>query len=892
MFERGAQYECSFCEFVCIFSGYGKTLHHPVYQRPYSWETEQCKQLWRDILDVGQTREDRHFTGSVVWIQEGGLPPVGPPAVLVVDGQQRMTTVTLLLIALAEYAQDHPNLLLKFKLKSLLGKCYLIDDAYYGYDAYYRLTLSENDRDTLRALEDHLVDPERYPEVQSSSRLVENLNFFREQLKKVDPNVVWTGLNRLEIVSISLDQGRDDPQLIFESMNSTGKELSAADLVRNYVLMRQPREEQDDLYYNHWRKIEENLGVDYDQVFDDFLYAYLVVKGIFSKKSKDELYSQFKLYATHHGYLKDAATARALLQDMERFSDYYARITRDTEKDPTLNQRLWRLRQLKTDTLTPLILSFYEDYYDDAFTHDEFIALLETLESYAFRRAVCGCPSNGLNKFVPSIIARLNEVQDEGGDYLEAFRAILCTTAGTQSFPTDEEFPNALLSHDVYGFRHCFYLLAQLESSYHKKGLGAGAREYYKIDPETGKACYSIEHLMPQAALTSKNGWKEMLGDNPEEEYEENVHKLGNLSLTPYNSELGDKSLQEKQQLLREANVHLVLNENVDGKTTVSDGRTDGNFMQATIWNGGQISTRASKLAARALTIWAYPHVSQEAKDKFAPKKATKKAAVKVELRDLLFVGLLKPGTELTAYPQTHRWKSTVQSNGRLRLDDGTVCATPSAAINAYRKKENLYVGAGDGWKNWHLPNEEPLDTLRQIYRDTCATEAEKLTHANYWSTFGEICAEDLELINLLGDPSKKKHHTDWDGITSTMDFINLQDFALSAAIKLQEGELAQIQVCISCAPKAYEDVYADLKTYTAMMQEMEMKLAQEKEGHGYVQEDTLDEPVHPDGRKYLCLCYPVSQEFAEDTDQICALHKYLLNRAYFALKPHLPEQL
>ena len=871
----------------------------PVYQRPYSWETEQCKQLWQDILDVGQTKEDRHFTGSVVWIQEGGLPPVGPPSVLVVDGQQRLTTVTLLLIALAEYAQEHPSLLLKFKLKSLLGKCYLIDDDYYGDDAYYRLTLSENDRDTLRALENHLVDPERYPEVQSSSRLVENLNFFREQLKKVDPNVVWTGLNRLEIVSISLDQGRDDPQLIFESMNSTGKALSAADLVRNFVLMRQPKAYMNDLYYNHWRKIEGNLGVDYDQVFDDFLYAYLVVKGIFSKKSKDELYSQFKLYATHHGYLKDADTARALLQDMECFSDYYARITRDTEKDPALRERLWRLQQLKTDTLTPLLLSFYDDYYDDgghpnaAFTHDDFIALLDTLESYAFRRAVCGRPSNGLNKLVPSIIARLNEVQDEGGDYLEAFRAILCTTAGTQSFPTDEEFSDALLSRDVYGFRHCFYLLAQLESSYHRKGLGTGAREYYKIDPATGNACYSIEHLMPQATLTSKNGWKEMLGDNAEDKFEENVHKLGNLSLTPYNSELGDKSLPEKQQLLRDANVHLVLNENADGKTAVSDGRTDGNFMQATIWTVDQISARARKLATRALTIWAYPHVSQAAKVKFAPKKAAKKAAVKVELRDLLRVGLLKPGTELIAYPQTHRWKSTVQSNGRLRLADGTVCATPSAAIDAYRKKENVGGGAVDCWKEWRLSaNEEPLDTLRQIYRDTCATEAETLTHNNYWSTFGEICAEDLEFINLLGDPSKKKHHMDWDGVTSTMDFIYQQDFALSAAIKLQEGELAQIQVCISCAPKAYEDVYADLKTYTAMMQEREMKLAQEKEGHGYVQEDTLDGPVHPDGRKYLCLCYPVPQEFAEDTDQICALHKHLLNRAYFALKPHLPEQL
>ena len=583
-----------------------------MYQRPYSWEIEQCRQLWNDILNIGTRQIGDHFTGSIVWIQESS-PAVGSTPVLIIDGQQRLTTVTLLFIALAEYAHEfelNNGNGLDFSYDQIIVERYLIDKFKKG-DAHYRLTLSENDRDILRALEDHLVDPDHTPEVQANSRLVENLNFFRHCLSKQEAsyvNRVWAGIQRLQIVSISLTQGVDDPQLIFESMNSTGKDLSAADLVRNYVLMRQPSEEQAVLYREHWRVIEKNLGDTYDQVFDEFLYAYLVVKGIFSKKNKDELYSQFKKYAAERGYLKNADTTKALLQEMERFSDYYARITRDTEKDPELKERLWCLRQLKTDTLNPLILSFYDDYYDDndqpnaAFTHDDFIALLDTLESYAFRRAVCGRPSNGLNKFVPSIIARLNDVQDEGGDYLEAFRAILCTTTGTQSFPDDDEFKEALRARDSYGFRHCFYMLARLESSYHRKGLGSDQREYYKVDPTTGKLCYSIEHLMPQAALKSKNGWKEMLGDNAEDKFEKNVHNLGNLSLTPYNPELGNRSLQEKQQLLRDANVHLVLNENVDGKTTVSDGRTDGNFMQATTWDDKQMFRAGTQIGKACRT--------------------------------------------------------------------------------------------------------------------------------------------------------------------------------------------------------------------------------------------------------------------------------------------------
>ena len=789
-----------------------------------------------------------------------------------------MTTVTLLLIALAEYAQEHPNLRLNFRYKALLR--YLVDEAYDpGDDAYYRLTLSANDCDTLRALENHLVDSKQYPEVQSSSRLVENLNFFREQLKNVDANVVWEGLRRLQIVSISLDQDRDDPQLIFESMNSTGKDLSAADLVRNYVLMRQPKAAQAALYDNNWRKIEENLGADYDQVFDDFLYAYLVVHGIFSKKNKDELYSQFKRYATSHGYLKDVAAARELLQEMKRFSDYYARITRGTEKDPALNQRLWRLRQLQVAALNPLILSFYEDYDAKAFSYDDFIALLDTLECYAFRRAVCDCPSREYPKLVVSLINRLNHIQDEGGNYLEAFQAFLLTTSvENQRFPDDKEFQEELRSRDMYSFKRSFYMFSRLESSYHTKGVMSDPRDFAKKN-DKGQAVYTIEHLMPQAAMSSDNGWKEMLGEHAEDKFEKNIHILGNLSLTPYNSELGDKSLQEKQKLLRNANVHLVLNENVDGKTTQSDGQTDGNFMQATIWDEKQISTRSRKLAKRAVQVWPRPRLSDAVLDAFKTPKATvkkDKASIKVSIQDLVRVGFLKPGDVLTV--KNGNFGSAVVTNtSKLRLQDGSEFAAPSPAANANQRLHHL-PSSGDGWHYWLLDG-EPLNVLRQKYIAQCASDEIKQTHENYWYDFQEMCADDAEFVDIFGDPTFKKPYVEWDGITSTLDFcFERPTYALIAVLVLDEnGQYKQVEVRISCKPQAYAEVYAEKSMYEDMRRE---------EG-GNVQADPLDGPANSDGQKYLRLVYPVLQAQVDDT-AICKHQKQILRRAYATLKPLL----
>ena len=416
----------------------------PVYQRPYSWDEEQCEQLWDDIRSVGSRPEDRHFTGSVVWVQDGVMSASVVTPRLLIDGQQRVTTLALLLVALADYAKSHPEEDLNFTYEQLINGGYLVSGYMKGEDRY-RLTLSQGDRGTFRSILDNLVEPD-VKVVKESSRILNNLAFFKQRLVAIEsPNVIWDGIQRLEVVSISLDAGKDNPQLIFESMNSTGKDLTSADLIRNFVLMGLPREQQDSLYLNHWRVIEETLGADsYDEVFDEFIRNYLTVLYAPESLAKRDVYRVFKRHVFENGYDKDDRM-KELLEEMECFARYYAAITSGAETQPQLKAGFDNLSRLGWSVLNPLLMSFYQDYEADAFGLDDFVSMVRTVESYIFRRAVCDAPTNSLNKFLPSVIARLNKVQEEGGNYREAFESMLLLEAGTaRRFPTNAEFGRAL----------------------------------------------------------------------------------------------------------------------------------------------------------------------------------------------------------------------------------------------------------------------------------------------------------------------------------------------------------------------------------------------------------------------------------------------------------------
>lgn len=258
-----------------LMTGAGTRLVIPVFQRPYSWDRENCTQLWEDIITVGRGTGTPHFTGSVVMVQQGTLVPAGVTPLMLIDGQQRITSITLLIIALARFAKANPGKVRAFSYQEIMGRGYLLDEYKTGDDRY-KLTLSQGDRDTLRSLIDNLQNPDVAVD-ESSPRILENLAYFEGRVSTFeDPDIVWAGILRLEVVSISLTQGQDNPQLIFESMNSTGKSLSSADLIRNFVLMGHP--DQDSLYKTYWRPIETTLGAStYDDVFDEFVRDWLTV---------------------------------------------------------------------------------------------------------------------------------------------------------------------------------------------------------------------------------------------------------------------------------------------------------------------------------------------------------------------------------------------------------------------------------------------------------------------------------------------------------------------------------------------------------------------------------------------------------------------------------------
>ena len=726
--------DASSIDLVGLMTNASQRFIIPVYQRAYSWDEEQCVQLWDDILAVGRRGDAKHFTGSVVWVQQGVMSASGITPVLLIDGQQRITTVTLLIIALAEYARDHPDADLVFSCEEIIDSGYLVKKHKRGED-HYKLMLSQGDRGVLCSIIDHLEDPDSPLDVPETSRLVQNLDLFRKRLAAIaDPNIVWMGIQRLQIVSISLDQGRDNPQLIFESMNSTGKALSTADLIRNYVLMSQTAEDQERLYRNHWRKIEETLGADsYDEVFDDFIRNWLTVLYAPEPLAKRDVYALFKRHVADNGYDRDGRIVE-LLRELERFAGYYARITAGTETDPDLKLRLDRLARLGFSVAHPLLLSFFNDYDQQAFSREDFISMLDTLESYLLRRAVCDCGTNSLDKFFSSIIARLNKVQDEGGDYYEAFEAYLLNEVGTaRRFPTNVEFMDSLRTRDLYGFRKSLYVLSRLENSYHPKD---------ERDFATG--CYTIEHIMPRNAMAHEE-WRAMLGEDCEEKHGRLVNTLGNLTLTAYNSELSDSTFVEKKARAVGGYDNEFISLSAD-------------LREADTWGEEQIRDRGDKLAQRAVEVWPAPELSEEQQARYAPKKKGTETARVVAFKDVFNAGLVKAGTKLVPATSNYQQTATVTADGALQLENGEVFASPSRAAG---RCAALGGGSGNrnGWHFWLLPDGRILDELRREYLSSeYEGEIERVrVRLMYWDGFLGWCADMPEFAEAFGDMSGRR---------------------------------------------------------------------------------------------------------------------------------------
>ncbi|MDO4807353.1 MAG: DUF262 domain-containing protein [Coriobacteriales bacterium] len=658
----------------------------PVYQRPYSWGESQCAQLWDDILSCGRKRHGSHFTGSIVTIQDGHLSAQGVAPLLLIDGQQRITTITLLLIALARHLEHNPQKRLSFTRDEVLQGGFLTNHFRTG-DDFYKLTLSKGDRDAYRRLIDSLVQGAE-PELDPLTRLSQNLLFFERRVDALDNvDLVWAGLQRLEVVSISLAQGKDDPQVIFESMNATGKDLTNADLVRNFVLMSYPLAEQQDLYRTYWQPIEKILATDtvaFDDAFDDFIRSYLSVVHAPTSMAKVDVYQAFKRYVLFHGFNENDRMKNLSLK-LKRFARYYAAVTRGQVDDEELEQALVRIAQLETPVVNPLLISLFDGFEHHEFDRESFVAILQTLESYLFRRAVCDCAQSELAPFFSSLIARLDAVRSEEGNMVEAFLSMLLNEEGTaRRFPTDAEFAHALATRDIHSLSSVLYLLARIDES--MEPTDTFVLEKYN---------WTLEHIMPRQALRD-DAWRAALGADPERAFEECIESLGNLTLTPHPYDAQEGSFEEKLARVAESPLALA---------------TD--ILAASTWTPELVRKRTDRLAAQALEVWKRPILPEGAGAAF---RLSERAATrhKVTFAELFEAGLVQMDDALVSVSPLHPGRATVTSTGKIMLANGQMFEDPTAAYERFLTSVGATNTRLDGWMYWRRGDGGPLlDDLR-----------------------------------------------------------------------------------------------------------------------------------------------------------------------------------
>ncbi|NBD25638.1 GmrSD restriction endonuclease domain-containing protein [Paenibacillus glycinis] len=538
----------------------------PIYQRKYSWTIQQCRQIWNDILRVAEDDQLKgHFVGSIVYIEKGLYQISSVPQLLVIDGQQRMTTLTLFLLALGK-AIDDSGQTFEITKKKIMN--YYLTNSEEEDDLFYKLVLTQSDKNTLT----HLLSDKNLPH-EHSRRVNENYCFFLDVINKseVDLNKLYRGISKLIVVDIALDRDHDNPQLIFESLNSTGLDLTQADLIRNYVLMKLEPKEQNEIYMDYWYPMEKNFGnLNDSTLFDRFMRDYLTVKTGRIPNISD-VYSSFKEYV----YNLKGNTIEQIVSDIYRYSKYFVKLSFQTEPDKEINQVLTDINTLKVDVAYPLLLELYVDYEEQSLQKKEFISILRMVESYVFRRAICGVPTNSLNKTFATFSKEIDK-----SNYLESVCGAFILKDAYKRFPNNEEFARELTIKDVYNFRNRNYLLRKLEN-HNRKEI---------IDIEA----YTIEHIMPQNNNLSKQ-WRQDLGSDWEEVQSSYLHTLGNVTLTRYNSALSDKPFKEKRDM--------------DGGFADSPLRLNKGLGKIDTWNADTINKRAKLLVDQSLLVWDYPQL-------------------------------------------------------------------------------------------------------------------------------------------------------------------------------------------------------------------------------------------------------------------------------------------
>lgn len=545
----------------------------PVYQRNYDWTEAQCQQLFDDIVNIGHRPKDTHFIGSIVFIHDGVYTSSDVKQLVVIDGQQRLTTISLLYLALYHFALKNSM----EERASEIKETYLLNK--FVKEENSKLKLKQSDANA-KAFQ-YILSGNNPVNYSDFSRVIENYSYFFNSISLDNIEHILNGLNNLLFVEISLERGKDDPQRIFESLNSTGLELSQADLIRNYILMGLEPSDQNRIFTTHWDIIEKNAkdAEKEESQVSEFIRDYLTYR---TKKipNKNKVYAEFK------SRFRDRSKKfyEEVLEEIKTFSFHYSKLLNPSrEQNLQLRKQIQNINQLEVNISYPFLLPVYNDFASKVITLDDFESILKLIQSYVWRRFICGLPTNALNKVFMTLYGDIDR-----NSYLESLQKALLKKKGNHRFPTNKDIEIALEEKDIYNIqsKNRLYFFEQIENY--------NNREF--VDVQNPKI--TIEHIFPQ---NPHELWYNKLDEKSIALFTEKyLNTIANLTLSGNNGALSNKYFLEKKTL------------NVEGKEqgyTYSRLWLNKYLSEIDIWTIDTLKERFNLLLSRFYNIWEFPEV-------------------------------------------------------------------------------------------------------------------------------------------------------------------------------------------------------------------------------------------------------------------------------------------
>ena len=542
----------------------------PVYQRNYDWTEKHCKVLLNDIMEAGKNKKE-HFIGSIVYVTDN-KPATSVKELIVVDGQQRLTTITLIYLRLYKLLDEIGN----EPLKNKIYKQYLINEFANTPDKKIKLKPTANNDKALK----HIYDNVKISHNEKSN-IIDNYTYFENNINANNYKEVLDGLRNLIFIDMALNKEYDDPQRIFESLNSTGLALSQGDLIRNYILMKLNSKEQEEIYEKYWEYIEKDAKDESknENMVSDFIRDFMTSE--YNKiPNKSRVYEEFKEKYS----IDNLNEIKNYLGVLKEYASYYNKLLNPKkENDKDISLKLDNIKSLEVNVSYPFFLKIYKDYNDNIIDKNKFIYIIDLIESFVFRRFICDVPTNAMNKIFMTLYRQIDK-----NNYVKSLEEYLCKLEFSLKFPKDEEFISKFKEKNIYesiAQKKKMYLFNKLE-----QGLGKEVVDFNKTD-------LTIEHIFPQ---NPDGAWEE---DLTEEEYsiaEKNLHKIANLTLSANNGALGNKRFIEKKNM------------NIDNGQQgyiYSSLWLNEYLKQIEEWKPKNIEERFEKIKERFLQVWRYPNI-------------------------------------------------------------------------------------------------------------------------------------------------------------------------------------------------------------------------------------------------------------------------------------------